>query len=501
MTLGRRIGFGPALAAVSVVGLALRLTRLGAQSFWIDEVLSFAWIGEIDRNGPASLLVNIHGPLHAAVLWLASRVSTDEAWLRLPSALAGAAAVPALGLLGRTLFGPAVGLAASVLLAVSPFALYYAQECRNYAFTILFATALLAAAWGMVQRPTGRRAAALGVAELASVTSNLNGLFLAIGVGAWGLWMLRRDRRGRAAWLMTQVLVVACLVPYAWRITHQVRPERLVGVETDFGSKEPLRGTTTLHPLAVPYTAFAFAAGYSLGPTLAELRGDPGVAARPRHWPAVALVALGFGVPFVAGLVHARRGRALLIVPALVVIGFTVWLAATNVKPYNVRYLSVALPAFLMLVAAGWWRLGRRLRAVTAAAALGASLWSCANYLWVPRYGRDDVRGAVAWVAARAGPEDAIVQIALTAALRHYYTELGSRPVHPPAAATSDLEAATAFVRQQAPPGGVVWYLECRPEALDPTGVLRRSLQAQAARAETTDFVGVRVHRFTFGPR
>jgi len=497
----RRIGFVPALVLVTVAGLGLRLTRLGAQSLWIDEVLSFGWIAEIDRNGLASLLHNIHGPLHAAVTWLVSRVSTSEAWLRLPSALAGAAAVPALGLLGRSLYGPAVGLAAAVLLALSPFALYYSQEFRNYAFTILFAIAVLAAAHGFERRATTRRAAVLGLAELASIASNLNGLFFAIGIGIWGLACMRGDRRRLGLWMATHAVVVACLVPYAWQVTHQVRPERLVGVETDFGSDAPLRGETTLHPLALPYTAYAFAAGYSLGPTLAELRHDPRAAARSAHWPALCLVALGFAVPFAFGLARWRARRSLLVVPALATAAFTVWLAATNIKPYNVRYVSVALPAFVLLVAGGWWSLPRRLRMLTGTAALAASVWSCANALFVPRYGRDDVRGAVAYTAARAGSDDAIVQISLTAMLRHYYTALGARPVHPPAPATADTAAAAAFVCAHVPANGVVWYLECRPEAIDPAGILRKTWIAAATAHETADFVGVRVHRFQLQPQ
>ena len=500
MIAGRRLGFAPVLAVLTAAALALRCTRLGAQSFWIDEVLSFGWIGEIDRNGFASLLHNIHGPLHAAVSWGVSRVSIAEAWLRLPSAIAGAAAVPAIGVLGRALYGPAVGLAAALLLAVSPFALYYAQEFRNYAFTMLFAIVVMAAAHAFVRRATAARALALTAAELASIASNLNGLFFAIGIGAWGVWRLRRERRRLAAWVAVHALVVACLVPYAWQVTHQVRPERLIGVETDIGSDEPLRGATTLHPLAIPYTGFAFAAGFSLGPTLAELRVDPGAAARPRHWPALALVALGFGVPLVVGLARMRAHRGLVLLPALVTCAFTVWLAAANIKPYNVRYLSVAFPAFLLVVALGWSVMSRRTRAVTGVAALAASLWACGNYLWVPRYGRDDVRGAVAYAAGHAGREDAVVQISLTAMLRHYYTQLGARPVHPPAAATHSAEAATAFARAQVPESGVVWYLECRPEAIDPAGVLRKSLQALATDSEVADFVGVRVYRFAIPP-
>jgi hypothetical protein len=169
-------------------------------------------------------------------------------------------------------------------------------------------------------------------------------------------------------------------------------------------------------------------------------------------------------------------------------------------KPYNVRYLSVTLPAFLLLVALGFAGLRQRWRWVAAGAAFVASAWSCANYLFVPRYGRDDVRGAVAYVASRARPADALLQLSLTAMVEKYYTQLSPPPVHPPAAAATDPAAASEFVRGLAGPSGVLWYLECRPEALDPSGILRRTLYDLAPGPEIADFVGVRVYRFSMLP-
>nr|WP_238341845.1 glycosyltransferase family 39 protein [Actinopolymorpha rutila] len=67
-----------------------------------------------------------------------------EAWLRLPSVVAMAAAVGLLADLGRRWWGSGAGIAAGLLLAVSPMASRYAQEARPYAFAVLAAAA---AAW------------------------------------------------------------------------------------------------------------------------------------------------------------------------------------------------------------------------------------------------------------------------------------------------------------------------------------------------------------------
>jgi hypothetical protein len=161
----------------------------------------------------------------------------------------------------------------------------------------------------------------------------------------------------------------------------------------------------------------------------------------------------------------------------------------------------VALPAFLLLVAVGLVRLPWRAHGVAAVCAASVALWSCFNYHFVARYGRDDVRGVVDWVAEHAAADDAIVQISLSGPLLHYYDRLGTRWTHPPDAVESSAAAAAAFVdevvagRGGARPGRV-WYLECRPEALDPQGHLRRALEARASAVLRRDFTGIRLYRY-----
>jgi 4-amino-4-deoxy-L-arabinose transferase-like glycosyltransferase len=484
---------------LTAIGCVLRFTRLGAQSIWVDEGMTIAWIAEIESRGWGTLVENIHGPLHAAAVYLASRVSMDEWWLRVPSAVAGTLAIPALAQLGRRLWSPRVGLTAAALLAVSPFALYYSQEVRSYSFTIVFASLTMAAAWDLVRRPTWRTGVTFVVFELLAVLSNLNGVFLAVGLNIWVSFALARNRRAWLVWLLPHALVGLVLAPYAWRAGQQVRPERLLGVETGLGEDTPLRGETTLHPMGLPYSAFALAAGYSIGPTLEELRADPGAAARKRHWPTIVAITLGFGVPLLAGTFgpRARPGIAPLLSVAVVVTGFTVWLAATNIKPFNVRYLSVVLPVFLVLVARGIWLLARPWRVATAAVVLIASLWSCANYLFVPRYGRDDARGAVQYVLAHARVDDLVIHTNLGFPLR-YYDDLPQRVKHADPRSGASLEAARQYVDRIREGHAALWFMESRVEKLDPNGYLRRACEERAVTSETRDFVGIKLHHFDF---
>lgn len=122
-------------AAVVTVALALRIFRLGVDSFWVDEinVLSFARSGNLltelrERGGPFEL------PLHYVAVWLTTKLPIGfETAARIPSALFGGLETLGLILLARRLSGRrATALLAGAFLAVAPFAVRYAQENRYY---------------------------------------------------------------------------------------------------------------------------------------------------------------------------------------------------------------------------------------------------------------------------------------------------------------------------------------------------------------------------------
>ena len=95
-----------------------------------------------------ALIGDTHPPLYYVLTWLMLRISgTDPLamtfWLRLPSAIFSAAGVYLTWLISRSLTWPKRAEAAAVvLMLVSPFQIFYAQEARMYAlmqFLILLA--------------------------------------------------------------------------------------------------------------------------------------------------------------------------------------------------------------------------------------------------------------------------------------------------------------------------------------------------------------------------
>ena len=137
-----------ALIVVTAMGGALRFYRIDHNGFWLDEAFSvwmaahslpelFSWLTKIDQ----------HPPLYYVLLHFWLLPGDEAAYVRLLSAGLSTLAIPVIFLIGRRLGGAPVGLAAALILALSPFHVRFAQEARMYALLTLM---VALAVWGLV---------------------------------------------------------------------------------------------------------------------------------------------------------------------------------------------------------------------------------------------------------------------------------------------------------------------------------------------------------------
>jgi mannosyltransferase len=131
------------LAIITLLAAVLRFYKLGEWSFWIDEIYTIdralaqfpsveAMIGSIRSNSytfPISLVLT-GGAL--------SLLGVGEWSARLVPAMIGVISIPVLYFPIKRLFSPAVGLLTSLLLAVSPWHIYWSQNARFYTSLMLF---------------------------------------------------------------------------------------------------------------------------------------------------------------------------------------------------------------------------------------------------------------------------------------------------------------------------------------------------------------------------
>lgn len=137
-----------ALAAIVAVAAFLRFYKLGAWSFWGDEMLTIIDVPDGFTDGllRRSLMLST---IQAMIGWL----GVSEWSARLAPALVGVLSVPILYFPVRRMLGPAVALLFALLLALSPWHLYWSQNARFYILLLLFYTlALLFLYFGLHER-------------------------------------------------------------------------------------------------------------------------------------------------------------------------------------------------------------------------------------------------------------------------------------------------------------------------------------------------------------
>ena len=486
------------IAAATFVAAVLRFFRLGHQSLWIDEIFTWLASGGGGTLTWRDLLGDVHGPLYSLAVHASWSTFGPTEWaIRLPSAIAGVLTVPAMAWLSSRWLGRETAVPAAWFAAGSPYLVRYAQEARAYAWVMLAACVSAALVLELRRRCDARGVAAWFAATAFGALSNPS--FALLAPVELRLWLAGdpATRRARVRWLaggaVALVLLALPLVPSALRTLDW---SRLAPARGAFGGEAPLRGATTLHPAAVPFALHSFAVGYSLGPSLRELRAAPGMATLRRHAGELVAVTAVFGTLGVLGLgALARRRRLLdaalwLVAPALVVVYF----AGQNFKVFNPRYLSVAVPAFVLVLAAGWTDLGTRGRWVLGAAV--AALWAASlqHGYFDPEYAREDYRSALAAVRAGFAPGEQVLAVGAMEPVDFYGRDL---PVeHLWLGFAADSGRMERRLSEKLAATHATWVVLSRSEDLDPAGRFGRRMD-EIGSPVPGSFPGVRVWHVT----
>lgn len=212
------------LAAIVVVGAAVRLYGLGRDGLWLDETqtMTFARMTlpdlwrELHHDVQAPLFFVLVGPV-------VDVLGPSELGVRLLPCLIGVATIPFVYVVARRI-GPPQSHAAPIcaaLLALSPMHIAYSREARGYTLLMLLSCAVLLASWLLDDRPTYPRAVVLGLLLAAMGWSHAIGLPHGAGVVApFALRALSStsSQTGRWArlryWLVAAVVGVIALAPW-----------------------------------------------------------------------------------------------------------------------------------------------------------------------------------------------------------------------------------------------------------------------------------------------
>ena len=220
------------LCAIVLCGASLRFYHLAHLSLWSDEAFSrfyyqtglrFMWTEGLGRESSPPLYYMALGG------WI-QLFGASETALRSLSAVAASLAIPLVYVLGKELFDRSHGLVAAALFALSPTAIYYAQEARSYALLLLPILATLIACARCLRNSAAIGSLALYVGgATASIYAHTTMFFLVAACAtagvAWG-WRFLPDQRSRflLRWAVANAIVAILTCP---AIIGMTRPAQL----------------------------------------------------------------------------------------------------------------------------------------------------------------------------------------------------------------------------------------------------------------------------------
>jgi mannosyltransferase len=381
--------FSGLMAGLVLTAFVLRLYHLDYQSLWRDEVdaIRFSSDSFLNLDSLGSILAVLtraghNGPLYFILLRGWRALSGDSAFaLRYFSLLAGVVMVPLTYQLARRLrLGNMVGGIAALLVATSPYLLWYSQEAKMYTWlACLVLVALYAYQTALQAEKSGPWwLLFVAVTTLSFYLHILAPLMLPV-YALWGLiqWpSLKRHWRG---WLAAMALLVLPYLPlFLWQSPLWF---------DDFDSGHPFYSLRELVSLLVHL--------YSVG--ILRVKFSPY---------AMALTASLIVVGLCLSLLTRWRVRGYLQLGAwLVLPPLLVYFISLRVTVFEDRYLIYILPAYYLLVALGLVGLAQRvsrgtqwLAALLLALVLGFNLRS--GWLQTNQVIKADFRAAAQYIAA-----------------------------------------------------------------------------------------------------
>ncbi|MGI9308362.1 MAG: glycosyltransferase family 39 protein, partial [Gammaproteobacteria bacterium] len=233
------------LVAIILLGAALRIYNLGAESIWLDEALSWQQARLPLNEMLRSVAADVHPPLFALILHTTISLFGDSEFaMRLPSAFFGTVSIWLTWAVCRQLFNHQVALLAALLAAVSVFAVRYSQEIRMYSLSsclallsMLFLLRLLDA---NAREKTNVHTIAYCVSSTLLIYSHIYGLFIIMmqNVYVFGLLNMRPSTPlSLRRWLIMQLVLAIAFLPWVSVLLDQISR-----TQTNFWLQKPDSG-------------------------------------------------------------------------------------------------------------------------------------------------------------------------------------------------------------------------------------------------------------------
>jgi mannosyltransferase len=327
------------VSRTAILGLAflVRIIALDAQGLWRDEVDQWRFAlqpwGEMLRNFTRS---GWNGPLYSPLLRVWIALTSDSVFaMRYFSLLWGVLSVALLYVLVKRLvdgaaYGEGTAQWSTLLLALSPYMVWYAQEIKMYTWVPMLVLLALYALDRACTVPNWRWWVTLLIAATLAFYSHL---LAALLIPVEVLWFWLHPRRQRHAWRGGAITLALLTLPYL-PMLRWIAPMLLAERETGYPTYSLWQMTKTLF------------SGWTVG-VAQSLSGGP----LPLY---VALFLGAMALIGMVALILRKRIVALvqlwlwILVPLLLL-----WLVSLRGPIFTDRYLIWAAPAFYVLAGIG----------------------------------------------------------------------------------------------------------------------------------------------------
>lgn len=216
-----RPGIAALLGTFMLVGLLARLPELPI-GVWRDEASTFfdalpdtfaaliAFLRLAELNPPGYYLV---------MQWWVALAGAEGVVFKLPSLLFGLLLIPACYALGRAAGSALAGLVAAALIAISPEAIYYAQEARPYAMAAVLAALTATFLLRSLSHPGWGAPAGFTLAATALLYTHYTGLMAVGSLAGAGLIVAWRREDSRLALRLFLASAAVALLYAPWAET------------------------------------------------------------------------------------------------------------------------------------------------------------------------------------------------------------------------------------------------------------------------------------------
>jgi len=468
------------LLLLILLAAALRWYRLTAQDIWGDEAFSI-WLSQQPLNVVIAGASDTHPPFYPFLLflWLPLAGSTAFA-TRTLSVLVGVLSVPLVFVLANRLTPrPNVKWFAAILMTVSPLMIYYSQETRMYELVAVLALASTYFALRMNEGMHRRAPLLYFISTLLAIYTHYSAFFVLVAQNIFVLMRVRHQRAALVRWLGVQGLLIAAYVPWIVVQSGFLRGKASTRFdEWGWAGIEMIFGKTLL----------AFSAGLTTDFPVAHL---------------AAILCLAFSALGIYAIIRRRESQAWF-ASVYFLVPVTIAYVVNPIMPFFFeRYVLVALPGFLILIAFGLDyldELDHRAQIGMTLALIFIALFANGNFYFDETYAKGKYGKMMGYVSQNAQPGDVLIlNNPLQKPLYQYYAPANVPAYFFPEGGASLEEPA---VRQQleslAKQSPRVWLVMFgNPAEYDPTGYLERWFGANAFKSYFGGYVDARLTLYT----